>query len=116
MLRLVPDLVVEPIESSCCGMAGAFGYGTAHYDVSMRMAETSLLPAVRAATPDTLVVANGTSCRHQIADGTRATGRVDAPHPICVIERALVRDPRPWGEDPGTAAARRGEFRRMSGR
>ena len=107
MLRLIPGLVVEPIESSCCGMAGAFGYGSAHYDVSMRMAEASLLPAVRAATPDTLVVASGTSCRHQIADGTRATGRVDAQHPICVIERALVRDPTPRRADPGTVAAPR---------
>ncbi|HMA31062.1 MAG TPA: heterodisulfide reductase-related iron-sulfur binding cluster, partial [Casimicrobiaceae bacterium] len=111
MLRLVPGLVVEPIESSCCGMAGAFGYGSAHYDVSMRMAEASLLPAVRAATPDTLVVAGGTSCRHQIADGTRATGRVDAVHPIRVIERALAGGPGPRRAAPETA---RREFRRTS--
>ena len=56
-------------------MAGSFGYEAAHYDVSMRMAELSLLPAVRAAGEDTLIVADGTSCRHQIADGTRATER-----------------------------------------
>jgi Fe-S oxidoreductase len=68
-LALVPGLEVETIESSCCGMAGAFGYEAAHYDVSMKMAEASLLPAVRAAGPGTLVVADGTSCRHQIADG-----------------------------------------------
>ena len=59
---------VELIESSCCGMAGSFGYEAKHHDISMRMAEASLLPAVRAA-PDAIVVADGTSCRHQIADG-----------------------------------------------
>lgn len=68
-LRLIPDLKVETIESSCCGMAGAFGYGADTYDVSIRMAEASLLPAVRKADADTLIVADGTSCRHQIADG-----------------------------------------------
>jgi len=69
-LRLVPDLDVEIIESSCCGMAGGFGYGTETYQASMAMAELSLLPAVRKADAATLVVADGTSCRHQIADGT----------------------------------------------
>jgi Fe-S oxidoreductase len=69
VLRLVPDLEVETIESSCCGMAGAFGYGAETYDVSMDMAELSLLPAIRRADPAALIVADGTSCRHQIADG-----------------------------------------------
>src|SRR6266849_5534757 len=69
-LRLVPDLDVEIIESSCCGMAGAFGYGADTYQASMQMAELSLLPAVRRAEQTTLVVADGTSCRHQIRDGT----------------------------------------------
>jgi FAD/FMN-containing dehydrogenase/Fe-S oxidoreductase len=68
-LRLIPDLKVETIESSCCGMAGAFGYGADTYDVSIQMAEASLLPAVRKADADTLIIADGTSCRHQIADG-----------------------------------------------
>ena len=68
-LRLVPDLAVETIESSCCGMAGAFGYAAETYQASIDMAELSLLPAVRAADPGTLIVADGTSCRHQIADG-----------------------------------------------
>jgi Fe-S oxidoreductase len=71
VLRLIPDLHVETIESSCCGMAGAFGYGADTYEVSMQMAEASLLPAIRRADTKTLVVADGTSCRHQIADGTR---------------------------------------------
>jgi Fe-S oxidoreductase len=69
-LRLIPELDVETIESSCCGMAGAFGYGADTYQVSMEMAELSLLPAVRQADAATLVIANGTSCRHQIKDGT----------------------------------------------
>jgi FAD/FMN-containing dehydrogenase/Fe-S oxidoreductase len=70
VLRLIPDLDVETIESSCCGMAGAFGYGADTYQVSTEMAELSLLPAVRRADQTTLIVADGTSCRHQIADGT----------------------------------------------
>jgi Fe-S oxidoreductase len=70
VLRLVPDLKVETIESSCCGMAGAFGYGADTYQASLDMAELSLLPAVRAAETTALIVADGTSCRHQIADGT----------------------------------------------
>jgi len=69
-LRLVPGLVVETVESSCCGMAGAFGYGADTVEASLKMAELSLLPAVRQAPQDALIVADGTSCRHQIADGT----------------------------------------------
>jgi Fe-S oxidoreductase len=90
VLRLVPGLQVEVIESSCCGMAGSFGYEAAHYDVSMKMAEASLLPAVRAAGDDTLIVADGTSCRHQIADGTRATGARAARHVVRVLADALA--------------------------
>jgi FAD/FMN-containing dehydrogenase/Fe-S oxidoreductase len=70
LLRLIPDLKVEIVESSCCGMAGAFGYGAETYQASIEMAELSLLPAVRRADPATIVVADGTSCRHQIKDGT----------------------------------------------
>jgi Fe-S oxidoreductase len=70
MLRLIPDLKIETIESSCCGMAGAFGYGADTYETSIEMAELSLLPAVRRADETTLIVADGTSCRHQIKDGT----------------------------------------------
>jgi FAD/FMN-containing dehydrogenase/Fe-S oxidoreductase len=85
VLRLVPELNVRTIESSCCGMAGSFGYEAEHYEVSMKMAEASLLPAVRNASPDTLVVADGTSCRHQIEHGA---GR-NAMHVARVLERAL---------------------------
>ena len=85
-LKLVPGLEVEVIESSCCGMAGSFGYEAGHYDVSMKMAEASLLPKVRAAAADTLIVADGTSCRHQIHDGAQR----DALHVARVLERALA--------------------------
>jgi Fe-S oxidoreductase len=67
-LRLIPGAAPKLIESSCCGMAGSFGYEAEHHDISLAMAELSLLPAVRQA-PDALLVADGTSCRHQIADG-----------------------------------------------
>ena len=70
VLRLIPELKVETIESSCCGMAGAFGYAADTHRASIEMAELSLLPAVRRAEPATLIVADGTSCRHQIADGS----------------------------------------------
>jgi FAD/FMN-containing dehydrogenase/Fe-S oxidoreductase len=72
-LRLIPELQVETIESSCCGMAGAFGYGADTYQASIEMAELSLLPAVRRAIAETLVIADGTSCRHQIKDGANRT-------------------------------------------
>jgi FAD/FMN-containing dehydrogenase/Fe-S oxidoreductase len=69
VLRLVPDLQVETIASSCCGMAGAFGYEAEHMEISLQMAELALLPAIRGADADTLIVADGTSCRHQIHHG-----------------------------------------------
>ena len=76
-LRLIPQLSVETIESSCCGMAGSFGYNAETIDVSRKMGELSLLPAVRRAAIDTLIVADGTSCRHQIHDGSeRAAAHV----------------------------------------
>jgi FAD/FMN-containing dehydrogenase/Fe-S oxidoreductase len=86
-LKLVPGLAVETIDSSCCGMAGSFGYEARHLDVSIKMAELALLPAVRAAGDDTLIVADGTSCRHQIADGTAGARR--AVHAARVLAQAL---------------------------
>jgi FAD/FMN-containing dehydrogenase/Fe-S oxidoreductase len=86
VLSLVPELKVETIESSCCGMAGSFGYEAEHYDVSMRMAELSLLPKVRAAGADSIIVADGTSCRHQIKDGAEKP----AVHVARVLARALA--------------------------
>jgi Fe-S oxidoreductase len=85
-IRLIPGADPKLIESSCCGMAGAFGYESNHYEVSMRMAELSLLPAVRG-SPDALIVADGTSCRHQIHDGA---GR-QALHVARLLERQLRR-------------------------
>ncbi len=86
VLGLIPGLDVKLIESSCCGMAGSFGYEAKHYEVSMKMGELALLPAVRQAGPDTLIVADGTSCRHQILDGA---GR-EALHVARVLEAALA--------------------------
>jgi Fe-S oxidoreductase len=86
VLKLVPGLAVESIESSCCGMAGAFGYGADTIDVSLAMGELSLLPAVRKAPADAIIVADGTSCRHQIHDGT---GRA-ALHVARVLQRSLA--------------------------
>jgi Fe-S oxidoreductase len=85
-LRLVPELDVRTIESSCCGMAGSFGYEAKHYDVSMRMGELSLLPRVRESAADTLIVADGTSCRHQIHDGAAR----EAMHVARVLQAALT--------------------------
>ena len=83
-LALVPGLRCRSVESSCCGMAGSFGYEAEHHAVSLAMAEAALLPAVRAAR-GALVVADGTSCRHQVRD---ATGR-DTVHVAHVLARAL---------------------------
>jgi Fe-S oxidoreductase len=69
VLKLVPGLAVETVDSSCCGMAGSFGYKADTIDVSLAMGELSLLPAVRKAPEDALIVADGTSCRQQIHDG-----------------------------------------------
>jgi len=83
VLAMVPGLKVRPIETSCCGMAGSFGYEAEHYEVSMKMAELSLLPEIRRS--QARVVADGTSCRHQIADGA---GR-EAVHVARLLAEAL---------------------------
>ncbi|MEO8024682.1 FAD-linked oxidase C-terminal domain-containing protein, partial [Polaromonas sp.] len=84
VLKLIPGAAPELIESSCCGMAGSFGYEASHYEVSMQMAELSLLPAVRQ-RPDAIVVADGTSCRHQIRDGAQR----EAVHVAVLMARQL---------------------------
>jgi Fe-S oxidoreductase len=86
VLAWIPGLVPRAIESSCCGMAGSFGYEAEHHAVSMRMAEAALLPAVRNASPSTLIVSDGFSCRHQIRDGTRRRPL----HVARVLDRALA--------------------------
>jgi len=89
LLRAIPGLTVDTIESSCCGMAGSFGYQAETAEVSRRMGELDLLPAVRSASDDTWIVADGTSCRHQIADGSGRT----ATHAVSLIRRALEGPP-----------------------
>ncbi len=86
-LALIPEAQIDVVETSCCGMAGAFGYGRDTVDVSIKMAEANLLPAIRTADHDTLIVADGTSCRHQIADGTDRS----AVHVARVFEMALTK-------------------------
>lgn len=86
ILSLPANYSVEVIPSGCCGMAGSFGYEAEHYDVSMQIGELVLFPAVRSAAADALIVAAGTSCRHQIHDGTSR----HALHPVQVLFDALV--------------------------
>lgn len=84
-LAMIPQAEVSVVETSCCGMAGAFGYGKDTVETSLKMAELNLLPAVRAAAQDALVVADGTSCRHQIKDGAAR----EAIHVARILEMAL---------------------------
>src|SRR6185312_598565 len=85
-LKLVPGLDVETFDSTCCGMAGAFGYEAEHYDMSLRLGELGVLPKMRGAPADAILVAAGTSCRHQIEHGA---GR-SALHPARVLAAALL--------------------------
>jgi Fe-S oxidoreductase len=85
-LRLIPNLEVSVLDSGCCGMAGAFGYAARTIDVSLKMAEESLLPAVREADDATVIIADGTSCRHQIHDGASR----QALHVARLLEQALA--------------------------
>ncbi|CAI8775297.1 (Fe-S)-binding protein [Methylococcus capsulatus] len=86
VLSLVPELQAELVESSCCGMAGAFGLEAEHYEVSMQMAELALLPRIRETDKNTLLIANGVSCRHQIRDGAGREGL----HLARVLKAALA--------------------------
>jgi Fe-S oxidoreductase len=85
LLRLIPNANPQLIESSCCGMAGSFGYEVEHIEASKQMAELNLLPTIRK-HPDALVVADGTSCRYQIADGASR----EAMHIAKVLEKCLI--------------------------
>lgn len=84
-LSNIPETVVTPVETSCCGMAGAFGYRRDTAEISLKMAELSLFPAIRGA-PDAIIAADGFSCRHQIKDGT---GR-QALHVARILEMAAM--------------------------
>ncbi len=86
ILRFPENYAVEEIPSGCCGMAGSFGFEKEHYDLSMKIGEMVLFPAVRKAEAETLIAAPGTSCRHQIKDGT---GR-KALHPVEILYEALI--------------------------
>ena len=86
VLNIPKNYKVTIIPSGCCGMAGSFGYEKEHYEVSMKVGEQTLFPSVRKANSDALIAANGTSCRHQIKDGTHRT----AKHPITILKEALV--------------------------
>ena len=85
-LNLPKNYEVTIIPSGCCGMAGSFGYEEEHYEVSMQIGEQTLFPAVRKASEETLIAANGTSCRHQIFDGTTRK----AVHPVQILADALL--------------------------
>lgn len=88
LLSLPQNYTVETIPSGCCGMAGSFGYENEHYDLSMKIGELVLFPAVRCQANDTIIAAPGTSCRHQIKDGTGKK----ALHPVEVLYQALVNN------------------------
>ncbi|MFL1012760.1 FAD-binding and (Fe-S)-binding domain-containing protein [Flavisericum labens] len=85
-LNLPKNYKVTIVPTGCCGMAGSFGYEKEHYDVSMKVGEQTLFPAIRRALPETIIAANGTSCRHQIKDGTQR----EAKHPISILKEALL--------------------------
>lgn len=86
ILNLPANYKVTMINAGCCGMAGSFGYEKEHYKVSMQMGELRLFPSIRKAADQCTIVANGTSCRHQITDGTG----VSAIHPISLLKQALA--------------------------
>jgi len=86
VLNLPKNYKVTIIPSGCCGMAGSFGYEKVHYKVSMEVGSQTLFPAVIKAKEDTIISANGTSCRHQIKDGTNRV----AKHPISILKEALM--------------------------
>lgn len=88
VLAMLPDTAVEKVESSCCGMAGAFGYGMDTHEISLQMGEMDLLPTVRAADSDSIIVADGTSCRHQIRDNTNRSPL----HVALLLDLALKQD------------------------
>jgi len=93
VLRRITGDRLDVLPSGCCGMAGSFGYTADHYDLSMKIAELSVFPPVRAAASDAVVIAPGTSCRHQIKDGTGRT----ALHPAEVLAMALTEEALPRG-------------------
>jgi len=86
ILSLPENYSVQTIPSGCCGMAGSFGYEKEHYDISMKIGELVLFPVVRNQSSEVIIAAPGTSCRHQIKDGT---GKI-AKHPVEILYEALL--------------------------
>jgi FAD/FMN-containing dehydrogenase/Fe-S oxidoreductase len=86
VLSFPKNYTANEIDSGCCGMAGSFGFEAEHYELSMQIAELKLLPAVRSTKPTTLLAASGTSCRHQIKDGSQR----EAQHPVEILFDALI--------------------------
>tara|TARA_R110002051_G_scaffold2004_5_gene10488 strand:- start:976 stop:1266 length:291 start_codon:yes stop_codon:yes gene_type:complete len=86
VLNLPVNYKVSIIPSGCCGMAGSFGYEEEHYETSMKIGELKLFPAVSKSASTTIIAANGTSCRHQIFDGTKRI----AKHPVSILKEALI--------------------------
>ena len=87
ILSIPANYTTQLIPSGCCGMAGSFGYEEEHYEVSQKIGELVLFPAVRSMDADTILAASGTSCRHQVKDGTNRT----AMHPVEILWEALER-------------------------
>jgi Fe-S oxidoreductase len=85
LLARVPGATVVDLDAGCCGMAGSFGYSAEHYDVSVAIANRKLLPAVRSMQPGDVLVAPGTSCRHQVAD----LGNTEALHPAVFLRNLM---------------------------
>ena len=101
LLRAIPGTEVTEVDAGCCGMAGSFGFEAEHYDLSMRIGELRLFPAVRAEPATTVVAASGVSCRQQIAHGTGRAAR----HPLEIVRSALITGAA--GKTPAPSAARR---------
>ncbi len=86
MLSIPKNYSVTIINSGCCGMAGSFGYEKEHYQISMQVGEDTLFPKIRNTEIDTIIAAPGTSCRHQIKDGTTR----ESKHPVSILRDALL--------------------------
>ena len=97
LLERIPGVTVQELDAGCCGMAGSFGYESEHYDVSLRVGEDRLFPAVRAAAADAVIAATGTSCREQIQHGTERS----AWHPVELVLQAAGME-----ETPGAPPSR----------
>ena len=85
LLSRIPGATVTDLDAGCCGMAGSFGYAEEHFEVSRKIAERRLLPAARGMTPGDVLVAAGTSCRHQVED----LAGIEAIHPAILLDRLL---------------------------